>query len=52
MTDVGDKVIDSVRVGVLYGRVTGEKLGHVYVPVSGVYMCVCLCVCVHSVCGR
>jgi len=43
MTDVGDEVIDSVRVGVLYSRVTGEKLSHVYVPVRcvGVWVCVC-----------
>ena len=41
MADVGDEVIDSVRVGVLYGWVAGEELGHVYVPVE---VCVCVCV--------
>jgi len=49
MADVGDEVIDSVRVGVLYGWVAGEELGHVYVSVRDVYMymCgVCVCVCV------
>ena len=45
MADVGDEVIDSVRVGVLYGRVTGEELCHVYVPVE---VCVCVCVCVEG----
>jgi len=50
MADVGDEVIDCVRVGILYGWVTGEELSHVYVPVRDVYMCVfvsvCLCACV------
>ena len=48
MTDVGNEVVHSVRMGVLHCWITGEKLYHVNVPVrlSGVggYVGVCVCV--------